>query len=203
MLDGRWLYIGAIPISLAIVAILVPRAGWGRTLVALALLGHVLVLANVALFPIPIDPAAIAAVRSAGVASSANGGLNLVPLATIGRAVVGDASPIAAQIAVLNVFVLTPAGVYLPVLFRSLRDWRALVPLTIVGGLSIEAAQLAISSVLGFLYRTIDIDDVLLNAIGIAVGWLAVRTAFRPASVRSRVETHRGVRSPGDDRMPA
>jgi glycopeptide antibiotics resistance protein len=33
--------------------------------------------------------------------------------------------------------------------------------------------------VLGFTYRTIDIDDVLLNAIGIAVGWLAVRIAFR------------------------
>jgi hypothetical protein len=68
MLDGRWPYLAAIPMSVALVAI----------------------------------------------------------FATIGRMVVGDAPPIGRWIAILNVFVLTPAGIYLPVLFRSLRDWRAL-----------------------------------------------------------------------------
>jgi glycopeptide antibiotics resistance protein len=179
MLEGRWLYLALIPISLAVVAIVVPWAGWGRALVALIALGHVVVLTNVALFPIPIDPVAVVAARVAGSASSANGGLNLVPFATIGRVVGGDAPPIERQIAVLNVFVLTPAGMYLPVLFRSLRDWRALAPFTIAGGASIEAAQLATSSALGFRYRTIDVDDVLLNAIGIAVGWLAVHLVVR------------------------
>jgi hypothetical protein len=50
--------------------------------------------------------------------------------------------------------------------------------LTIVGGVSIEAAQLAISAMLGFAYRAIDIDDVILNAIGIAIGWLVLGAAL-------------------------
>lgn len=85
----------------------------------------------------------------------------------------------ATRLAILNAFVLAPAGVYLPLLFRSLRAWRGLILLAVAGGVSVEAGQLAISTVLGFHYRTIDIDDVILNAIGIVVGWAVLRVVLR------------------------
>ena len=149
-----------------------------RTFVALVAVAHVVILANVALFPIPVDPGLIAAGRAAA-GSSGDGGLGLIPFATIGPVLGGNAHPYATRIAILNVFVLSPAGVYLPLLFRSLRGRRGLVVLAVAGGLSVEAGQLAISTVLGFHYRTIDVDDVILNTIGIVVGWLVLRVALR------------------------
>ena len=182
MLDGRWLYVAALAIAAAILG---RRGASARTIIELVALGHVVVLANVALFPIPIDPALLLDARTA--ASSGGGGLNLVPFATIGPVLTGHAPPLAARIAVLNLFVLTPAGVYLPALFESLRSWRGLAIVAIAGGVSVEAAQLAISTVFGFPYRTIDIDDVILNALGIAIGWLilGLATATRASADES------------------
>jgi hypothetical protein len=97
--------------------------------------------------------------------------------------IAGDALPYATRIAILNAFVLAPAGLYLPLLFRSLRGERGLVVLAVAGGLSVEAGQLAISTVLGFHYRTIDIDDVILNAIGIVAGWTVLRVVLLVATV--------------------
>ena len=47
--------------------------------------------------------------------------------------------------------------------------------MTIVGGLSIELAQVVMIAVVGMPYRSIDIDDVILNAIGLVLGWLLMR----------------------------
>jgi glycopeptide antibiotics resistance protein len=60
----------------------------------------------------------------------------------------------------------------------------------------VEAAQLAISTILGARYRTIDIDDVILNAAGMVVGWFVVRAALgsrsrRTAVARQAVATNR------------
>ena len=180
MLDGRWLYVAALPLLVWIVARRrAPGHAPARTLVALVAVAHVAILANVALFPIPVDPVLIAAGRVAAAGSSGDGGLGLIPFATIGPVLTGDALPYASRIAILNAFVLAPAGVYLPVLFRPLRALRGLVLLAVAGGVSVEAGQLAISTVLGFHYRTIDIDDVILNAIGIVVGWAVLRVVLR------------------------
>lgn len=62
MLDGRWLYAAAVPVALTLIA---RRADPGRTVVALVALAHVVILANVALFPIPIDSVVAAGGRSA------------------------------------------------------------------------------------------------------------------------------------------
>jgi glycopeptide antibiotics resistance protein len=199
MLDGRWLYVAALPLVLWIVT---RRTGLGRRLIALVALAHVVILANVALFPIPLDPALVAADRLAAAAFPGNGGLELIPFATIGPLLAGDAPGQATRIAILNVFVLTPAGLYLPLLFGSLRSWPGLVLLAVGGGLSVEVGQLAISSLLGFPYRTVDIDDVILNAIGIVVGWMAARLAIRARERRARHD--REVRDPtGGDQAPA
>jgi glycopeptide antibiotics resistance protein len=38
-------------------------------------------------------------------------------------------------------------------------------------GISLEATQLAISFLLGFIYRVIDINDVLMNSLGVWIGY--------------------------------
>jgi len=198
MLDGRWLYVAAVPIALWILA---RRTTRGRRLIALVALAHVAILANVALFPIPVDPVLVAAARAAAATSSADDGPRLAPFATIGPVLAGEALPYVTRIAILNVFVLAPAGAYLPLLFGSLRSRAALIALAIVGGASVEAGQLAISALLGFPYRTVDIDDVILNAVGIAVGWVGLRVVLRLRAIGA-IRARRN-RSPRDIRLPA
>jgi glycopeptide antibiotics resistance protein len=154
--------------------LLVTRPSPLRLLVGLVAIGHVLILASVALFPIPADP------TLRGVAPGAPFswiGLNLIPFATIGPSIVHGLTG-ELRIAVLNLFVLFPSGLYLPILFPVLRSGRALVAVAVLGGLSVEVLQLLISLRLGFLYRTVDIDDAILNTAGLVLGLLVARLAL-------------------------
>ncbi len=169
MLGGGVAYIAAVP---AVIAVLALRLGTWRTLVALVAIAHLVVLASVALFPLPIDAGLLAGGR-AWAARTAGESLNLVPFATIGPSLAGYGGPEARLLVLLNLFVLAPAGVYLPVLFPRLRTWRAFLPVGIVLGGSIEAAQAGISFLVGFRYRHLDVDDWILNTIGLLLGFAA------------------------------
>ena len=110
-----------------------------------------------------------------------------MPFRTIGSQLAAGASSAGRTEALLNLFVLAPAGIYLPMLVPRLRSWRTFVPVAIVVGGSIEAAQLAMSFVVGFRYRTIDIDDWILNTVGLLIGF-AVWRLWRSLVARQPVE---------------
>ena len=171
MLGGSVVYLAAIPAVLAVLAL---RLGTWRTVVALIAVAHVAVLVSVALFPLPVDPVLLAN-GHAYAASTAGEGLNLVPFRTIKSQLAAGASAAGRREALLNLFVLAPAGIYLPMLVPRLRTWRTFLPVAIVVGGSIEAAQLAMSLVVGFRYRTIDVDDWILNTVGLLIGYAAWR----------------------------
>jgi glycopeptide antibiotics resistance protein len=158
------------------------QAGRFRIAIGLVAIAHVAVLASVALFPIPMlhrfpNP-------------FPDGWINLVPFATIGPVLAGHGSGSDVSLLILNTFVLLPAGIYVPLLVPPARTIRGLIVLTIVGGASIEAAQTVMIAIVGMPYRSIDIDDAILNAIGLVIGWfltcrvLAVRPA-RPAPIET------------------
>ena len=143
------------------------QAGRFRVAVGLIAIAHLAVLASVALFPIPLtgrfpNP-------------FPDGWINLVPFATIGPVLAGHGSGSDVSLLILNTFVLLPAGIYVPLLVPAARSVRGLVVLTIVGGLSIELAQVAMIALVGMPYRSIDIDDAILNAIGLVLGWFLLR----------------------------
>ena len=167
MLGGNVAYLVAIP---AVLAVLAMRLGTWRTIVALIAVAHLAVLASVALFPLPVNPALLAN-GHAFASHTAGEALNLVPFRTIVSQLVGRYGAEGRLEALLNLFVLTPAGIYLPILIPRLRSWRTFLPVAIVVGGSIEAAQLAISLALGFRYRTIDVDDWILNTVGLLIGF--------------------------------
>ena len=183
MLSGNVAYLAAIP---AVLAVLAMRLGTWRTIVALIAVGHLVVFASVALFPLPVDPRLLAN-GHAYATSMAGEALNLVPFRTIGSQLAAGASVAGRTEALLNLFVLAPAGIYLPLLVPRLRSWRTFVPVAIVVGGSIEAAQLAMSFVVGFRYRTIDIDDWILNTVGLLIGF-AVWRLWRSLVARQPVE---------------
>jgi len=111
--------------------------------------------------PFPIDARVIAEERQLA-ALGVGGNNNFVPFAllrdtwgwTFTRQVLG------------NLVLLFPLGVLGPLALRRLRTWRAMAPVLVITPLGIEVAQLLGSRALGFTYRSFDVDDIWLNALG-------------------------------------
>ncbi len=50
--------------------------------------------------------------------------------------------------------------------------------MAVMVSLGIEILQLAISTVVGFPYRVFDVDDLILNTAGAALGWAGWRVTI-------------------------
>jgi len=73
-----------------------------------------------------------------------------------------------------NVLLFAPYGLLLPLRWPQLkRPWR-LIGLGAVTSLGIELAQITMPGI-----HRADINDVLLNTLGVALGWLTLRLARR------------------------
>lgn len=69
-----------------------------------------------------------------------------------------------------NIAAFVPLGVLLPVMIGR-RSVALVLLLGFALSLAIEVGQLAVSMYLGFAYRSADIDDVIVNVFGTAVGY--------------------------------
>jgi len=72
---------------------------------------------------------------------------------------------------------------------------RDILWLSITIGLGIEAIQFVVSLVLGYPYRVVDINDALLNAIGVLIGYGFFRAfawLYLTITQRLKIE-HRGL----------
>ena len=159
-----------------------------RTLLAVVALAHVAFVVSVAIFPIPVDADLTRLARERGWTGNAATFVNLTPFETIRQSLLSGIGSHEFTQAVQNVFVLSPVAVYAPLLWRSARSWAAFVPVAIIAGCSIEIGQLAVSIVLGFPYRSIDIDDAILNSLGIVIVFVLYRagTALMEATRQQR-----------------
>ena len=178
MLSGAVVYPVGIAAALILLAL---RRDDRRMLLWLVAIAHLTILVSVALFPVPLLAASDGGLDGGGLPGP---GVNLVPFRTIGPVLAGRGGSGAIQLLVLNTLVLVPAGLYLPLLWPALRSGWAVVPLVVLGGASIELAQLTISTVIGFRYRSIDVDDAIANGAGLALGWLLAVVPIRLREAR-------------------
>lgn len=97
--------------------------------------------------------------------ADANGQANLVPFKTILPYLLGYKGWIIAGINLAgNVGLLVPIGFLLPFVYRDV-TWKKSLILAAAAGLAIEGLQVA------FRVGIFDIDDVLLNALGVMIGY--------------------------------
>ena len=118
------------------------------------------------LFPLPVRPE-VAELEAAGRGVT----VGLAPLASI-RDVLLHGSRFA-QVWILggNVLTLAPFGFLLAVLGAAAGHVAAHGARRILFPLAIELSQLAVSLALGYSYRVTEVDDVLLNFVGILLGY--------------------------------
>lgn len=113
--------------------------------------------------------------------------VNLVPLRTIELYLTTSAVGAGIRGANLlgNLLLLTPMGFTAPALSRRLDGWWRIAALGLMSAGAIELMQFARKYVLGMTGRSVDIDDVILNAAGALIGY-GMLTLVRPAWRRWR-----------------
>jgi len=98
---------------------------------------------------------------------------NFIPFKTIGPYLLGYKGWIIAGINLgANIGLLVPIGLLLPLVFRNLTWQRALL-VAVLSSFSIEVMQVL------FQVGIFDIDDVMLNALGVMVGyWIYIGVRY-------------------------
>lgn len=131
-----------------------PRVALARV----ALAGYLALLAALTLTPSPFHPAAALATQNA-----LSEHLNLVPLRSIGRYLVSSPSVLREGL-LGNVAAFVPFGMLAPLVWSKSRRWQVLA-----AGIALSAG-IEVAQYLFVPARVADVDDVLLNALGTALG---------------------------------
>jgi glycopeptide antibiotics resistance protein len=149
---------------------------------------YLLVVLKETIFPIPLSGDMVEVMREETAFMS---GVNLIPLyfgpfaSTSIRAIFVSS--------ILNVILTVPFG--FGVSFIAQVRTRNFFWLAIIVGLGIESIQLVISLALRYPYRTIDVNDVLFNALGVLIGYGFFRFfawLYLTMTQRFKIE-HRGL----------
>lgn len=88
--------------------------------------------------------------------------INYVPLLNLDR---GDI-----QTSVLNIILAMPFGILLPMMKR--KSLKQMLAHGVLFGFLIELIQLLVALIVGFTLRTIDINDIIFNFIGVMAGYV-------------------------------
>ena len=133
---------------------------WPTIIVRCGLIGAVAVIVSVTLFPLPVDARLW---KFHHIFSN----MHFVPFGTIRTQLAFGLRHSEARELIGNVALFVPLGVFLPVAARTCR--RLWVTLAVAASLSvvIETVQSLLPS------HTTDVDDVILNTAGAALGFLA------------------------------
>lgn len=119
--------------------------------------------------------------------------VNLIPFATIGEQARSGAGSALVQL-IGNVGLLLPLGLFGPALMPSLRHVHRLALVGLGASAAIELVQL-IATIVRFIDRSVDIDDVILNVAGALLGWLLWRAFAAVRDLGRRSVAIEGQRS--------
>lgn len=134
-----------------------------RAIISTLLIIYIIILVTVLVFKnVPTIHLGVVMLKFGGVNE---GAANLIPFKTILPYLLGDMGLLIGSLNILgNIFVLVPLGFLAPLLKPEMRAGKALI-LAIASGLLIETAQLLMR------VGRFDIDDVILNGLGVMLGF--------------------------------
>lgn len=179
--DVFWLVTGSlVGAVVGLVAAARTAGSWYRSLAVALACAHLGGVLAVTLFPLPLaglEP--FAAPYEA---------VQLTPFATISLLFQGSQS--ARQLGG-NLLLLAPMGALVPIAWRAARPFWRTIAWGVLLSMAIEVLQFLFGVVAGEFYRVVDVDDVLLNTVGVAAG----RVVFGIAHAMWRLVS-RGRRTP-------
>lgn len=154
------------------------RVGWSLGLVRFAFAVYLVVIVGLVFTPFPLPPwtPATEAELSTGYRPWPFPWVNVLPFDTIRGALRFGMEWQPGRYLLGNVLAFAPMGVFLPILWPRWRSLFGIVAAALAISVVIEAAQLGLSLLMGFPFRVADVDDVLLNVLGVALGYAVYRT---------------------------
>ncbi|GAB4578765.1 MAG: hypothetical protein Fur0022_15020 [Anaerolineales bacterium] len=126
---------------------------------------YILLVLKETVFPIPLTGDMVEMMREGRTFMS---GVNLIPM-YFGPLISTPTIKAVLVTSILNIILTIPFG--FGVNFIARLRAKNFVWLAIGVGFGIESIQLVISLILGFPYRSLDINDVLFNALGVLIGY--------------------------------
>lgn len=143
-----------------IIAFIKKKATSRKILVSLFIV-YITCVISITVFPIEIDPEIL---------SMTDKSIVLIPFSTISELFSsGTLKTIVLQI-VGNVLLTVPYGISIPFLSKA-KKWYIYLIYALVFPVIIELIQLIICLSTSSFYRTVDVDDIILNFIGALVGY--------------------------------
>ena len=137
---------------------------------------YISLIIKVTLFQIPIDESFLNSLRSMGSHYS----LNVMPFKSIyGFYLEGNPKVFLTQVGG-NILMFIPFGTYLPLITRKSSSFGRTLAFTVWLSVAIELAQAVISLLIEFNYRSVDIDDVILNLMGGMLGYVFYKLVIAP-----------------------
>ena len=78
-----------------------------------------------------------------------------------------------------NILLGAPFGFLFPLIWKKRNTFRKVFVAGFYFSFGIEASQFLISRIVGYNYRLTDVDDIILNCTGVALGYLCYKIAVR------------------------
>jgi glycopeptide antibiotics resistance protein len=151
------------------------RVGPWTTLVRLAFAVYLVVIVGLVFTPFPIPPWTPAADGSleTGYRPWPFPWVNVLPFDTIRGALRFGVEWQPGRYVLGNVLAFAPFGIFIPLLWPRWRSLLGMVAVALAISITIETIQLGLSLLMGYPYRVADIDDVVLNVLGVSIGYVA------------------------------
>ncbi len=96
---------------------------------------------------------------------------NIVPFETIRVSLRFGLDGPPGRVLVGNALAFVPLGVFLPLIWPRWRSLPAVVGAGLAISLALETVQVALSVLVGAPYRVADVDDIIINVLGVALGY--------------------------------
>jgi glycopeptide antibiotics resistance protein len=138
---------------------------------------YILAVVAVTFFPLPIDQRYIVDKIKTGLHQSNN----FVPFKTISEVLYNHYYMIALKNIGGNILLFVPLGFFIPLIWGKV-NWNRAVLLGFASSISIELTQAIISLLLGFTYRSSDVDDIILNTVGFTFGYVCFNVLIKIVS---------------------
>jgi glycopeptide antibiotics resistance protein len=174
VIDATLLHIIAIPVYIVILITgIKKKISIHKQIVIFLFFIYFIGVLSVTLFPLPVQKELIIYRRELSYVTN-----NFIPFTTIKEII--DQGNIKSVIRTLiaNIILFIPLGSILPLLWQRASKLSMVFLWGFAGSISVEFLQYLISLLIGYTYRSTDIDDVILNIVGAVIGFSMLKLSL-------------------------
>jgi len=172
VIDAILLHIIAIPVYIVILITgIKKKISIHKQIIIFLFFIYFIGVLSVTLFPLPVQKELLIYRRELSYVTN-----NFIPFATIKEII--DQRNIKSGTLIANIILFIPLGSFLPLLWQRVSKLSIVFLWGFVGSISVEFLQYLISLLIGYTYRSTDIDDVILNIIGAVIGFSMLKLSL-------------------------